>query len=65
MSFYKVVRFYMSTGKKRVIKRGLSEEAAKRHCKDPETNSKTAQGYVAKRRTKRYGEWFDGFEEER
>ena len=46
---YKIIRFYRELHKsRRVIKRGLTLEQAKKHCQDPSTRKE--------------GEWFDGFE---
>lgn len=53
---YRIIRFYKDDkrNKQRTIKRGLTLEQAKRHCKDPST------------RGLRGGEvrWFDGYTEE-
>jgi hypothetical protein len=57
---YKIVRFYEQGGH-RVIKRGLTLEEAQAHCQDPETSSSTATNAAAKRRTRRLGNWFDGY----
>jgi hypothetical protein len=46
---YKIIRFFLS-GRKKVMKTGLTLEAAQAHCRDPKTQKK--------------GEWFDGFEKE-
>ena len=61
---YKIIRFFFNGGK-RVIKRGPTLEQAQAHCSDPETSSTTAKGAAAKRRTKRRGPWFDGYDEAR
>ena len=50
METYKIVRFYRVSGRRKIIQRGLSLEAAKAHCNDP--------------RTCRPGVWFDGFTRE-
>ena len=64
MSF-KIIRFFFDeNGSKRTIKKGLTEEEAIAHCNDPETSSSTCTNSAGKRRTKRLGEWFDGFTEE-
>jgi hypothetical protein len=64
---YTIVRFYKDhpTLRRRVIQRGLTLEQAQAHCKDPETSSSTAKGSWARRRTRLYGAWFDGYEEAR
>lgn len=60
---YKIVRRFYNRGK-RVIKRNLTLEQAQKHCSDKETSSRTATGYQARMRTKKYGPWFDGYEEQ-
>lgn len=50
--------------RRRTIKRGLTLEQARTHCSDPETSSRTATGSVAVARTRRLGDWFDGYESE-
>jgi hypothetical protein len=67
MTTYKIVRNYFSDGRgrRRVVRRGLTEAEAQAHCQDPETSSRTAKGPVARRRTKKYGPWFDGYDLER
>jgi hypothetical protein len=65
---YKIIRFYADSerGKgKRVVARGLTLKEAQKHCKDPETSSRTATRPSAKTRTRRYGAWFDGYTEEK
>jgi hypothetical protein len=59
---YKIVRFYQN-GTRRTIKTGLTLSEAQAHCKDPETSSRTATSAAARRRTKRFGPWFDGYVE--
>ena len=59
---YKIIRFYFN-GNKRVVKSGLSLEEAQAHCQDPETSSSTCTSSSGKARTKRSGEWFDGYNE--
>jgi hypothetical protein len=59
---YRIIRHYFKRGK-RIIKRGLTLEEAQRHCKDPETSSRTCTLAKNVRRTRMYGDWFDGYEE--
>lgn len=61
---YHILRMYMDPNvPNRVIKRGLTLEQAQAHCRDPETSSTTCTKPAGKRRTKRFGPWFDGYEE--
>lgn len=61
---YKIVRMYQREGKRsRTIKTGLTLEQAQAHCSDPETSSKTATSYKARKYTERHGAWFDGYDE--
>lgn len=57
---YKIVRYYQN-GHKRTIKTNLSLSEAQAHCRDPETNYKTATGKAARSRTRSHGPWFDGY----
>lgn len=61
---YKIVRNYFNNKKRRVIARGLSLAEAQAHCSDKETSSSTCTTAEGIKRTKKYGAWFDGFEEE-
>jgi hypothetical protein len=58
---YKIVRFYFNS-RPRTLHRGLTLEQAQKHCSDPETSSRTAVLPLAKARTKKVGEWFEGYE---
>lgn len=59
---YRVVRFYFNRpGQRRTIVDGVTEAEAQAHCNDPETSSSTATGSTARARTRRLGEWFDGY----
>lgn len=65
MTTYKIVRFNQRADlPNQTIRRGLTLEEAQAHCRDPETNSRTATNAVAKVRTAQFGDWFDGYEEE-
>ena len=60
---YVVVRMYRDAWpNRRVIARGLTLGEAQAHCNDPETSSSTCVGAAGKRRTRRMGAWFDGYE---
>lgn len=59
---YKIVRFYERREQQDVRgMSGLSLERAQEHCSDPQSSWKTATGYKARSRTKKYGPWFEGF----
>ena len=61
---YRIVRHYFSAAiNKREIMSGLTRAEAEEHCANPETSSSTARGKVGRARTRKLGQWFDGFEE--
>jgi hypothetical protein len=60
---YKIVRFFQKHPR-RTVKRGLTLAEAQAHCQDPETSSVTCKKPENKRRTKKFGPWFDGYEME-
>jgi hypothetical protein len=43
----------------------LTEEEARAWCNDPETSSSTAKGKKAQAMFAKYGEWFDGYTEDK
>lgn len=62
---YKIIRFYADSHcDKEVIATGLTLEDAQEHCEDPETSSRTCSGQDAMNRTRKFGPWFDGYDEE-
>lgn len=61
---YKVIRHFQESGRKFVIKEGLTLALAKEHCNNPETSSSTCTQEEGKRRTRRSGPWFDAFSRE-
>ncbi len=69
MTKYRIIRNYFNDRYQkdgrmnRVIAEGLTLTEAQTHCTDPETSSNTATGKEAQERTKKFGQWFDGFEE--
>ena len=64
MDSYNIVRMYYSAAvSKRIIARNLTLIEARAHCADPETSSRTATSSTATRRTRRLGDWFDGYEQ--
>ena len=52
---YKVIRFYRTSGRRKIIHRGLTRELAKLHCNSPGTRKVNSKGETV---------WFEGFEEE-
>lgn len=60
---YKIVRGFFRGGR-RTIARGLTLEQAQEHCRNPETSSTTCRSAAGKRRTRKLGPWFDGYERE-
>jgi hypothetical protein len=62
---YCIIRFFYARDFDReVVASGLTLEEAQAHCRDPETNSRTAVSAEAVRRTRERGPWFDGYEQE-
>ena len=59
---YRIVRKYQN-GHKRTIFTTNSLEVAQKHCRDPETSSRTCRLHAGIRRTQHYGEWFDVYYE--
>lgn len=61
---YKIVRNYFDRNiPRRTIRTGITLKEAQRHCQDPDTSSSTCKDPAGRRRTKRLGPWFDGYEE--
>jgi hypothetical protein len=62
---YRTVRFYKYADRRpRTLCRGLTLEEARRHCQDPESSSRTCTSGRGRLRTRRRGDWFDGYQEE-
>ena len=61
---YKIIRHFRDSRRKFEIKTGLTLQQAQAHCNDPETSSSTCTGAAGKRRTQRFGPWFDSYTEE-
>lgn len=61
---YRIVRMFFNDHPRVIIKYGLTLNEAQRHCKDPETSSRTCTSEEGKALTAERGMWFDGFEEE-
>ena len=67
MTTYKIVRTFGGVHHvrtRRTIKRGLTLKQAMAHCRNPETNSRTATGPEATARTEKYRVWSDTFTSE-
>lgn len=64
MIYYKILRSFEKQEVMPMVKRGLTLEQARAHCKDPETSSRTCTSAEGLLRTERHGPWFDGYEEE-
>lgn len=62
---YKIVRMYQGNTPRRTIDRELTLEEAQAHCKNPETSSSTCTTSEGRKRTRRLGPWFDGYERDR
>ena len=63
MSTYSILRF-LQNEPSRTIKEGLTLKEAQDHCSDPETSSRTCEDEEGLERTRKFGAWFDGYEEE-
>lgn len=72
MSTYKIVRFFHGKAgadghlqsTKRTIETGLSLDQVQAHCSNPETAAKTCTSAAGRARTRKHGDWFDGYYEE-
>ena len=62
MNTYSIIRIYRSDLRHYVVKTGVTFDEAYAHFRDPENSSKTCTSIKGKRRTSRYGEWFDIYE---
>jgi len=62
---FKIVRNFFEGYPDKIIKRGLTEEEAQAWCRDPETSSSTCKSKKALAIFAKYGEWFDGYEEDK
>lgn len=60
---YKIIRHFYISNRKMTVKTGLTLEQAQKHCSDPETSSRTCTKASARKRSRRYGAWFDGYTE--
>lgn len=63
---YRIVRMYFNRNiRSRTIARGLTLEQAQAWCRNPDTSSRTCTTKVGKARTRKLGQWFDGYDRER
>lgn len=60
MTTYKIVRFFQDAGKE-TIHKGLTLDQVQAHCDDPETSSRTCTDGSGLARTRKHGDWFDGY----
>ena len=63
MTTYKIIR-HIKDGENYTITTGLTLEQAQAHCRNSETSSSTCKLPINVARTKRVGQWFDGYSEE-
>ena len=63
MKMYKIVRMYQNHPSV-VVRKRLTLVEAQRHCRDPETSSKTRTKPDLIAHTERMGPWFDGYDDE-
>lgn len=64
MSTYKIVRFFADHPTKETIETGLTLEQVQKHCSDPESSSRKCTNIEGHARTKKRGDWFDGWHKE-
>ena len=60
---YRIIRFFFNHNRKYEQARCLTLDKAQAWCRDPETSSSTCTSAEGRRRTRRSGEWFDGYTE--
>jgi hypothetical protein len=62
---YKIVRHFQNESlENKTIYEGMTLEEAKAHCNDPESSSRSCTSAEGRARTKKFGNWFDGYTEE-
>jgi len=59
---YKIVRHFFNSNRKLVIVGNQTLAMAQGWCSNPETSSSTCKRAEGKRRTRKSGPWFDGYE---
>lgn len=60
---YRIVRMFAAHVPSRHVKTVNTIAEAQAWCSDPETSSRTCTKSAGKNRTRKYGEWFDGYQE--
>ena len=65
MATYRIERIFKNGSRKAILARGLSEEQAQEWCRDPEGSSRTCTKRVNIQRTKRRGDWFECYTEDK
>lgn len=60
---YRVVRFFFNSGRRRIVKWCLPLSLAQEHCCNPQTSSSSCTDRAGKARTRKFGPWFDAYEE--
>lgn len=64
MTTYRILRRNFDGDLDKVMAEGLTLEEAQTWCRDPETSSRTCTSPEGESLTRRFGRWFDGYEEE-
>lgn len=61
---YRIVRAFLDSGTRRIVRTDLTLGEAQAHCRDPESASKTARSKKARACTRRNGAWVDRYEDQ-
>ena len=62
MTRYNVIRFFADACiDNQMVRRNLTLAQAQAHCKNPETSSRTCSTREGTERTRKHGDWFDGY----
>lgn len=61
---YKIVRMFRDDHPSRTVRRGLTLDEAQEHCRKPSTSSSTCTDAKGLALTRKFGAWFDGYEQE-
>lgn len=59
---YKIVRFYFKNNKRTTVESGVTLEYAQAHCSSPESSWDTCTTKTNRARTRKHGQWFDGYQ---